>query len=211
MVATGAAPSHTSEQDEPAGMEFGSRRQVRANGGCPGALSRLQRHTRSQTLMYESQLPEINQARRLDRENVSHWVFEEIVWFHPGPPSSSSITPVFNGRRRNKPRDMLSIASPPSPEHQHKHTLATSTSSANRAAAIALRCSLTGFNVLLLFSPLGPKRNVRHRHRAPPSQHPQPHSAEAGGGRLQLRPHSPCIGERYNHDCIGASQGTAFP
>lgn len=88
--------------------------------------------------------------------------FEEIVWFHPGwlpgPPASSSITPVFNGHRDETSSgtvDMLSIASPSSRHksntHTHTRTLATPTSSANRAAAAALRCSLTGFNVFSFF------------------------------------------------------------
>ncbi|KAK1826094.1 hypothetical protein QBC39DRAFT_438223 [Podospora conica] len=42
-------------------------------------------------------------------ENVSHWVFEEIAWFHPGfqlLPLSHHPTRVFNGHHlRNKPQD----------------------------------------------------------------------------------------------------------
>lgn len=156
--------------------------------------------------------------------------FEGIVWFHPGwlpgPPASSSITPVFNGHRDETSSgtvDMMSTASPSSRHksnthtHTHTRTLATPTSSANRAAAAALRCSLTGFNVFSFFFSSWSKK--KSQTQAPPAPgtprvstlEAQPHSAEAGGGRLQLRPHSPCIGERCNHDCIGASQGTAFP
>lgn len=145
--------------------------------------------------------------------------FEEIVWFHPGwlpgPPASSSIIPVFNGHRDETSSgtvDMLSIASPSSRHksntHTHTRTLATPTSSANRAAAAALRCSLTGFNVFSFFFLLLVEKE---KSDTGTTLEAQPHSAEAGGGRLQLRPHSPCIGERCNHDCIGASQGTAFP
>lgn len=144
-------------------------------------------------------------------------VFEEMVWFHPGflhhsrlQRSPTKQAPgLWTCCRLSRRRHVTKAT------HTHARTLATSTSSANRAAAAALRCSLTGFNVFSFFFLLlveKEKSDTGTGHpRVTGQQHPQPHSAEAGGGRLQLRPHSPCIGERCNHDCIGASQGTAFP